>query len=47
MFAYLDCINVIDKGSIMKRRYQRLKAIRKSKLPKIVMEILMKVDTED
>jgi arginine/ornithine N-succinyltransferase beta subunit len=34
-FAYLGYINVFDDGSIMKIRYQGLKAIRRSKLTKI------------
>jgi hypothetical protein len=33
-FAYLDYIYVFGEGSVMKRRYQGLKAIRRSKLPK-------------
>ena len=32
--AYFDYINVFGEGSIMKRRYQWLKAIRRSKPPK-------------
>jgi hypothetical protein len=47
-FAYLGYINVFSEDSVMKRRYQGLKAIRRSKLPKTeAQEVRAKVDTED
>jgi hypothetical protein len=44
---YFNYINVFGDGSIMKRRYQRLKGIQRSKLPKRVIEFQVKADTED
>ena len=34
-FAYFDYLSVFSKGSIMKRRCQGIKAIRRRRLPKI------------
>ena len=33
-FNYFDYVNVFSEGSIMKRRYQGLKVMRRSKPPK-------------